>query len=149
MIEIRALHCGLRGVTVAGYFDSNHLAEAADLVMKREAAGIYLTLNPVRTSLLARAANRFVERPNSTTTDSDIDRRTWLFIDFDPRRPSGISATEEEKHHALQRAEECRQIFADTGWVEPLVCDSGNGVHLNYPIDLPNDSASRVLLNAC
>jgi hypothetical protein len=133
-------------VTVAGYFDSDHLGEAAQRVMNLDAAGIYITLNPVKDSLLARAANRLVERPDfSATTDGDIERRVWLFIDFDPLRPSGISSTNQEKQHASQRAEECREYLGDRGWPAPLVADSGNGEHLLFPIALPNDNESRVI----
>jgi hypothetical protein len=147
VIEIRALHCQPRGATVSGYFDSKHSAEAARLVAKLDATGIYITLNPVKSPLLARAANRLIERPDfSATSDADINRRLWLFIDFDPKRPSGISAAESEKLRASRRAEECREYLAEVGWVAPLVADSGNGRHLLYPIRLPNDGDSRGLV---
>jgi hypothetical protein len=145
VIEIRALNCAPRRVTVSGYFDSDHLTEAAGLITRRDASGIYITLNPVKSDLLARAANRLVERPKSTTADGDIDRREWLFIDFDPVRASGISATDQEKQQVFERAEECREYLAERGWVAPLVADSGNGAHLLYPIALPNDNDGRVL----
>nr|VFJ48120.1 MAG: hypothetical protein BECKFM1743A_GA0114220_1005515 [Candidatus Kentron sp. FM]VFJ48795.1 MAG: hypothetical protein BECKFM1743C_GA0114222_1006315 [Candidatus Kentron sp. FM]VFK20793.1 MAG: hypothetical protein BECKFM1743B_GA0114221_107312 [Candidatus Kentron sp. FM] len=31
-------------------------------------------------------------------------------------------------------------------WPEPLVAESGNGCHLLYPFDLPNDAESRDLV---
>jgi hypothetical protein len=37
----------------------------------------------------------------------------------------------------------------ELGWLEPLVDDSGNGAHLLYRIDLPNDSESRELVKGC
>jgi hypothetical protein len=149
IVEIRALKVAPRSITVAGYFDADHLAEAARLLTNnnREAAGIYITLNPPKRDLLARAENRLVERPDfSATSDGDIDRRKWLFIDFDPKRPSGISATDAEKAAAAKRTEECRQHLAELGWVKPVVADSGNGAHLLYPIAEPNDGESRVLI---
>jgi hypothetical protein len=145
-IEIRALNCQPGNFTTVGYFDKDHLGEAARLATRIDASGIYFTINPVKADLLARAANRLQPRPKfSGTADGDIARRDWLFLDFDPVRASGISATDEEKLLAMQRAEECRQFLADRGWVPPLSGDSGNGAHLNYPIALPNNSESRVL----
>jgi hypothetical protein len=35
------------------------------------------------------------------------------------------------------------------GWPSPLVADSGNGAHLGYLVDLPNDDASTALLRCC
>lgn len=35
------------------------------------------------------------------------------------------------------------------GWQTPLLADSGNGAHLLYRIDLPNDDISRDLVKRC
>src|SRR5207253_3103309 len=35
------------------------------------------------------------------------------------------------------------------GWPAPVAADSGNGGHRLYAIDLPNDDASRTLLQRC
>jgi hypothetical protein len=149
VIEIRALHAtspNVRNATIAGYFDSDHLTDGARAAASLKASGIYVTLNPVKRALLGRANNRLVERPDSTTSDTDIVCRFWLLLDFDPKRPAGISGTQEEKTRAQQMAEECRDYLAGLGWVPPVVADSGNGIHLLYPIDLPNDAESRELI---
>ncbi|HEV3109267.1 MAG TPA: phage/plasmid primase, P4 family [Candidatus Binataceae bacterium] len=145
VIEIRGLH-GPYNQTYSGYFDYKHLPEAARLAAGIKASGVYVTLNPCSTALLARAANRIVEKPQSTTADPDIVRRRWLPIDLDPRRAAGISSSDSEKAAAMARAEEIREYLAGLSWVEPIVGDSGNGGHLLYPIDLPNDDASRKLI---
>jgi hypothetical protein len=41
-----------------------------------------------------------------------------------------------------------RQL-ASEGWPAPLLSDSGNGAHLLYPIDLPNDPESSELVKLC
>ena len=149
VIEIRGLHCGpRRDFTVAGYFDSGHLVEAAQQAagLSERADGVYVPINRINPTLLARAANRLVDRPQATTADADIVRRLKLLCDLDPRRASGVSATDAEKELARQRAEALREHLADQGWVAPVFADSGNGYHLVYPIDLPNDVASRLLL---
>src|SRR5262249_23474351 len=118
VIEVRALNSGPRGnVTSAGYFDSTHRQEAAPQIGEISASGIYVTSNPVKSGLLARAANRLQTNPKSLTKDGEIDRRVGLFIDIDSVRLSDISATDEEKRRAFERAEECRRFLAERGWV--------------------------------
>jgi hypothetical protein len=145
IIEIRGLH-GPHNQTYSGYFDREHLPNAARLAAGIKAAGVYLTINPANPALLARAANRIVEKPTSTTSDLDIIRRCWLPLDLDPRRPAGVSSTDAEKTAAIARKEAIREHLAKRGWVEPVDGDSGNGAHLVYPIDLPNDDISRKLI---
>ncbi len=67
-------------------------------------------------------------------------------MDFDPVRPSGVSATDAEKKAARQRALEAREFLREIGWPEPVVGDSGNGYHLLYRIELPNDRESLELV---
>lgn len=134
---------------VAGYFDdfakmAAAIQEADD---KYRPAGIYYTLNPVNPALLGRAYNRLKERTDLTTADNNIVRRRWLPVDLDPSRPSGISSSEEEHEAALSRA---RLIATDMQpeWGEPIIADSGNGGHLLYRIDLPNDQQSLTYVSA-
>ena len=65
--------------------------------------------------------------------------RRRLVLDFDPERPAGISATDEEKVLASQVAWKVQADLHSLGWPEPLTADSGNGYHLNYAVDLPAD----------
>ncbi|WP_236013073.1 hypothetical protein [Heyndrickxia sporothermodurans] len=132
--------------TVSGYFsDYQELADVAGEYDGKVPA-IYFTLNPTKTDLLSRAANRIVQRAKNTTTDADIECRRWFPIDFDPVRPAGISSTEEEHQSAHTRAKEVQRFLTERGWSEPIVADSGNGAHLLYPIDLPNDDESTMLV---
>lgn len=136
--------------TVAGYFDN--LDELIRLAMKYsgKAPGIYTTLNPCKPELLARANNRALDWAKTQTADHDILYRRWLPIDFDPNRPQGISSTDAEHQAALQRAFDCRKYLTDArGWLQPSFADSGNGAHLLYEIDLPNDNKSRDLVQKC
>ncbi|MGE7664279.1 hypothetical protein ACQKMN_01035 [Ureibacillus composti] len=141
--ELRILKTS-RGID-SGYFNcSEKLAEnAAEYDGKVPA--IYFTLNPVKTDLLARAVNR-IQKAKSTTTDADIECRHWFPIDFDPVRPADISSTDEEHQAAHSMAKEVQQFLTECGWNEPIVADSGNGAHLLYAIDLPNDDESKNLI---
>ena len=136
-------------VTHGGYFDDVGRLAQAIVEQNKAGAECYLTLNPVDPALLARRKNR-VDRADQLTNDDNIVRRRWLLIDVDPKRPSGISSTDEEHEAALQR---CRDLWKflveELGWPEPVVGDSGNGGHLDYAIDLPNNEESRELVKAC
>jgi hypothetical protein len=144
--EIRAPKTGRRG-TVSGYFDDAELcAQHVAAQLDGQAPAVYVTLNPIKRELLARAMNRLQDRADNTTADADVTRRLWLPLDFDPVREAGISASDAEHAAALARAAEVAAFLADLGWAEPISADSGNGGHLLNRIDLPNDEASRQLV---
>ena len=149
VIEIRTL-----GDTItSGYYNQpGELARVAEILDSPEVQGVYITLNPVRPELLARRANRVksrLGRSDPSTSDADILCRYWLPIDIDPIRPSGISSSDAEHTAALQRADDIAAFLRNLGFPEPIFADSGNGGHLLYAIDLPNDPASLQLLEAC
>ena len=136
----------MRPHTESGYFDFEHIPQAADAIAKiRAFAGAYVTLNPVDPDLLARAFNRLgPAEQNATTADDDIVRRRWLPIDCDAVRKSNISSTDEEHKAALELADQIRNGLASVGWPQPIVLDSGNGAQLLYRIDLPAKDDSLV-----
>jgi len=144
VFEIRILGPlkGSERCIISGYFDDPSRAVLAIERWDGCATGLYFTPNPVCTAALARSAHRLKEWAKHTTTDRDISARRWLLIDFDPRRPTGVSSTEEEHGAALERARDCRSFLSASGFSEPILADSGNGAHLLYPIDLPNDEVS-------
>ena len=143
VIELRALK---NGTTAAGYFDNPEAAGKEAVKLEEQGYTVYATLNPVKAALLARGANRIKRPLRETTSDKDVLRRRWLLLDADPVLPAGISATDEEKEAALQRAREVYGHLKEQGWPEPVAGDSGNGAHLLYAVDLPNDSESLGLV---
>jgi len=148
VVEVRAL---ADRFTHSGYFDdlAKCAEAAAALDADPEVRGIYVTLNEVNPALLARRANRVkmrLTRSDPTTADADIVRRRWLPIDLDPVRPSGVSSTEEEHDTALRKADEIALWLVEQGFPEPIKADSGNGAHLLYRVDLPNDAAATALV---
>jgi len=138
VIEVRIAKTRVH--TVSGYFDNAsivpHAIYSAD--ERYRAAGIYYVINPIQPALLGRAYNRFKEFAEHTTADNNILGRRWLPVDLDPVRPAGISSSDEEHASAIERA---RTIADDmeAEWGRPIIGDSGNGAHLLYRIDLPND----------
>jgi hypothetical protein len=144
--ELRALETKQR--TMRGYFNDPvaMLRAAADLSDRFTAAGVYLTINPVNPDLLARSANQIEGYAVRTTSDAEILRRCWFALDLDPVRPAGISSTDEQHQAALAKGRAVRDALAAMWWPAPILGDSGNGAHLLFRIDLPNDNPSRDLI---
>lgn len=162
--EIRVL--GIQGATYNGHQDSRHYPtafgqfrspkaaarEVARVLSSAKFAGAYLTMNPANPAVFSRAANRIKPAgpKDSTTSDADIVRRRRLLVDFDAKRPANVSASDEEHDAAIDLARRCRASMIARGWPAPTLCDSGNGAHLIWEIDLPADDGGlvkRVLQN--
>ena len=151
VVELRIPHTKNKQGTVSGYFDDlQKLAEAAFTQdAKARAHGVYYTLNPVKPDILARSNNRVQAWAKHTTKDHEIVHRRWLPIDLDAVRPAGVSATEAEKQKVLDRAVELGSFLLQRGWPEPVYANSGNGCHVLFRVDLPNDDSSTDLLKRC
>ncbi len=150
VFEIRAPNTAQRPgstytATASGYFTFDAISEAVDAITNlddsEQAPSIYVTLNPVEPSLVARALNRILPKAKATTADSDVVRRRWIIIDVDPARPAGVSSTESELEQARDFADRIRESLP---WCPPVVAESGNGVHLLYRVDLPTEDGEIV-----
>lgn len=149
VVEVRVIGLpGKKNFSAAGYFDDFQAAAEAAVRydLQRNARGVYFAMNRCDPALLARSLNHITDYQSDTTKDHDITRRRWLLIDVDPKRPTGIGSTAKQLHAAEQLAESVREWLAEQGWPEPVEAMSGNGKHLLYPIDLPNDDESRWLI---
>ena len=150
VFELRAFNvqrkASWRPTTEYGFF--NDFETAADAAVEASvfgATGVFVTLNPCNTALLARSANHFsrAEKGNSAK-DKDITRRHWLPVDIDPTRPAGISSTDVEKEAARAVMKGVVKWLQRLGWADPIIGDSGNGYHLLYRIDWPTDDKDIV-----
>jgi hypothetical protein len=147
-VELRVPNAG-RQKTISGYFDDPERLTQAAAKLSGQVAGVYLTANPANPALLARANNKAVPYPKQTTADGDIISRRWLLLDFDPVRPSGISSTDAEREAAFELARKVQDFLHGAGWPEPVLADSGNGTHLLYRIELPNDERATNIVRSC
>ena len=151
IVEIRAPKAGkYKKDTISGYFrvgDGEAVAKALQ-ELSGTCDGVYVTLNPCKDALLARANNRLDYHANLTTADHDILQRVHLLVDVDPVRPAGISASDEEIAKAREVSAAIYKTLRKLGWATPLTAKSGNGFHLIYNIDLPNDKESAELVKA-
>lgn len=149
VFEVRILGSDRAGTVISGYFNDRAIAAAEIAKWDGKAEGIYHTINPVAPALLERADNRLRVgvKSGQATSDADILRRTMLPIDVDPDRPAKTSATGAELKAAGRVIRLVKTHLEDElGWPAGILVMSGNGGHLNYPIDLPNDVESRDLL---
>jgi putative DNA primase/helicase len=109
--------------------------DARELSLRARA--VYVTLNPVSRD------------GSGAPRNGDIERRRWLLIDPDPVRPADCSATFHEKLATRLTAINVRRWLSEAfGFPRPILADSGNGYHLLYRIDLPNDEPSTKLVRA-
>jgi hypothetical protein len=110
----------------------------------------YITPNPIKTAESKLAYNTIDKAAaGGTTGDTQIAKRQWLLLDFDPIRPvSDSSSSLLEKNHARLKAIECLKLLKAEGWPEPVVADSGNGYHILVPVDQPNTDEMTALHKA-
>lgn len=138
-----------RGV-FAGYFDCEVAALSAVQRLGDYTAS-WATLNPLNVDALTPDTTinpTELVRTYNAAADSHIARRDWLLLDFDPPRTRDSNSTEAEKAAAHQQSEQCRAELTALGWPVPMVIDSGNGYHLRYHINLPNDAAAQELVRS-
>ena len=138
-------------VNVSGYYtDPDDLVRDARTI---DAEGVYFVPNPVRPDLLARAKNRlrWKVKTGEATTDDHVTARRWLLVDVDATDSHRlkITATDDEHEAALTLAHTITSDLWETDWPKPILADSGNGAHLLYRVDLPNDDDARELAKRC
>jgi hypothetical protein len=141
--EVRLLRPA--GIAV-GYFDDWDAALRAVENEPTQYKAAYFTLNPINLPTNIPLNPVSLSSTRHAAGKSDIARRVWLLVDLDPPRPAGLNATETEKQAARVQAEAVREYLRSRGWPDPMLCDSGNGWHLLYRIELPNDDASAELV---
>jgi P4 family phage/plasmid primase-like protien len=141
--EVRLLRQS--GITV-GYFDDWDAAIRAVENEPSQYKAAYFTLNPIKLPPGIPLNPSSLNPAKGAASASDIERRVSLLIDLDPPRPPGTNATESEKQSARDQAGRVREWLTSRGWPKPTVADSGNGIHLVYHIELPNDEKSTALI---
>lgn len=137
-----------RGKIKEGIFDDYTIAgkEVAKYDRKAE---IYLTLNPVY-SKKGYVINELRDAvTGGSITDADIISRRWMLIDVDSKHPKDVPATEAEWLDALKLANVVKLYLSQFEFSDPIIGSSGNGVHLLYSIDLPNDDESHDVIRRC
>lgn len=98
--------------------------------------GLYFCLNPVRDDLFGAASNK------------DVLSRRWMLIDVDTQRANKDSnATEAEKQAASKIVDALLDYLVSAhSWPHPVIVDSGNGWHLLFRVDIPNEKMAQQLV---
>ena len=153
-IEVRVVApwCG------SGFFDNaNDLGAALSELDGLKPEAVYCSLNPVTAEAFERSPNQFQRARRGVKlacSGADISRRAWILIDFDPIRRdpvlgTKVSSTDAEKNLALTKMRLVRDYLLSEGAPPMVEADSGNGVHLLLPCDLPADKDSGRLVRGC
>ena len=147
LFELRALLKSPKK-SISGYFTD---IETAITELKKQHLrnwNVYITLNTIKDACYGRLQHDcFVASPEVTTSDPDVSYYQWLFIDFDPVRPSGISSSDAELEKARQLAKKVIWYLKKEGFEDPIVGMSGNGYHLLYSIGLANTEENTTLID--
>lgn len=145
LAEIRVMD--RRGKTWSGYFDTPGQAVAAlegnpDLLK----GNVFQIFNEINDACRSRSQYGQFLVVRTTTGDSDITRRNWVFIDIDPIRPSDTNATDEEEEYAITVARRVVRFLMGEGFREPVVVASANGAHIYLRCDLKNTAENTRLV---
>lgn len=149
LFEVRIVASSKKNVS--GYFrDAETCINALKGVHANDNCNVYITLNGIRDECYSRQQrDRFMNNVSPTTTDSDIDLYTWFLIDIDPVRAAGTSSSEEQIVLAKKKSNEVYLFMKQTGFEEPIVGFSGNGVHLLYSVGLAVNEENKKLVKDC
>lgn len=136
LVEIRIIDPSSTKKVYSGYFKDVETLITA--ISPYDNCQIYFTLNKVKEACYSRFQRDKILIGQTTTSGSDIDGRDWCLIDVDGDRPSGTNATDAEVEIAKKVANNVALFLRDNGFAPPVVCLSGNGVHLLYKQNMAN-----------
>ena len=150
LFEVRILGGdGPNKSNISGYFtDVEVLLKAFDKVDVRD-KNIYILLNELNPDCYARKQHDRFLQVKQTTSDTDVLRYQWLFIDLDPVRTTGVSSTNQELEYANKLKDKVHDYLKGMGFPEPVIAISGNGYHLLYSVDVKNDEPGKALIDRC
>jgi len=149
LFEIRIISTG--GGNVSGYFqDVNLCVEALKKIRMDGNSNVYITLNGIKDECYSRQQrDQFIRNAKPTTTDSDIEYYAWLMVDIDPVRAAGTSSSDDQIAVAKAKGNEVFTFMKRTGFEDPIVAFSGNGVHLLYSVGLWMNEENKKLVKDC
>lgn len=132
----------------SGYFNSiDNLIAAIEPYTAMDDEQLYFVLNEIDDACYGRLqSGKIVKSPKITTNDNDIISRRWVMIDFDPIRKTGVNSTNEEFELAHKKAQQVYSFLKKQGFSEPVICKSGNGWHLQYKVEFPNDDDTTEII---
>lgn len=148
LFEVRVIS---DGVNATGYFTTaDTLINELKRLNLAATCNVYITLNSIKDECYSRQQrDQFIRNGKPTTSDTDITLYDWLMVDIDPVRAAGTSASNEQIEKAKLKANEVYAFMKKSGFEEPLVGFSGNGVHLLYSVGLSMNEENKTLMKNC
>lgn len=148
LFEIRLFNPLNKNDIYSGVFrDANKAVESIQRFDDRY--NIYFTFNELKNALDGLPQFNTMVKGAPAIKDADIQKRRWVLIDFDPIREGGVkdvASTDEEKEYSRKTANEARTFLKANGFNYPIVCESGNGYHLMYKVDLDNTDENTSII---
>lgn len=149
VFEVRILGGSNKKDILSGYFrDPETLLQKFDTIDVR-GKNVYITLGELKEECFSRSQCEHFEKNVATTSDPEVSRYRWLFVDLDPVRMSNISSSDSELQQARELSAKVKAYMQGMGFTDPVEAMSGNGVHLLYRIDLKNTKENAVLVEKC
>ena len=146
LYEIRILiGNGKRKTTISGLFKGTKNIEKAFKSVDLRRANVFISLNAVNNQCYSMEQHERFVQTDTTISDSDITEYKWFLVDLDPKRKSGISATDEELEFAKAKADQVKRFLSEVGFTNPIEAQSGNGYHLLYQINMENNEENEAL----
>ena len=124
---------------------SEILAFVEELDPEPDAAAIYAQLQVLNPESLADISG------GGGVKRHHVSKYRWFVVDIDTLRPDKAqsNATDDEKLNSLKVAIAVSAHLQTDGWPQPILCDSGNGWHLVWKIDLENTQENYQMLRRC
>lgn len=137
VIEVRSMS----GYTFSGYFKDRE--KLVSELCRHDDKTWYFVMNDIDDGCYSREQNERImsKKGLKTTGDKEITAIKWILIDADPERTTGVSSTDEEKAKAKETIKRVYKYLRGEGFADPVVCDSGNGYHLLYSVDMAVEDA--------
>lgn len=149
LFEVRCLEANGKRVS-SGYFRDVEVMLDQLSRLNSIDSNVYITLNNIKPECYSREQrDRFITNTKVQTSDNDICGYEWLFIDADPKRPAGVSSTDEQLNQAKSIGNKVYVFMKNLGFNEPITAMSGNGIHLLYKIRLRNSDENKALIKNC
>lgn len=149
LFEVRCLEANGNRVS-SGYFRNADTMLEQLCHLNSSDSNIYIVLNDIKPDCYSREQrNRFVTNTKVQTSDNDIIGYDWLFVDVDPKRPSGVSSSDEQLQKAKETGNNIYAFMLNIGFNSPVTAMSGNGIHLLYRIQLANSEENKALVKRC
>lgn len=138
-VEIRA--CDQEGRWWSGNFDDLDGLRRSGRFAEQRAMAVYTSLNPNNCPV-----TNDIKPFRKSVRDDHVTRIRRLLFDLDPVRETGEGADDRQLGYAEDRSRVLTDLLASYGWPMPMVAMSGNGCHLQYHCDLPNDDQTASIL---